>query len=129
MPEVRQRHLRYMKGEISPAGAALGADTIAAMREAVGPDVEILIDAHGNFNMLTAIRLARRLEPYDIGWFEEPVYHGTQRRVDVQALVDAQTGLAEAGEAVSRGFGSLGLLTGVLQLSPSGALFEAIIAN
>ncbi len=73
MPEMRQHHRRYMKGEISPAGASLGADTIAAMREAVGPDVEILIDAHGNFNVPTAIRLARRLEPYDIGWFEEPV--------------------------------------------------------
>ncbi|MDP7533341.1 MAG: mandelate racemase/muconate lactonizing enzyme family protein, partial [SAR202 cluster bacterium] len=47
--------------------------TIAAMREAVGPDVEILIDAHGNFNVPTAINLAHRLEPYDIGWFEEPV--------------------------------------------------------
>ena len=73
MPEMRQHHRRYMKGEISPRGAALGADTIAAMREAVGPDVEILIDAHGNFNVPTAIRLARRLEPYDLGWFEEPV--------------------------------------------------------
>ena len=73
MPEMRQHHRRYMKGEISPRGAALGVDTIAAMREAVGPDVEILIDAHGNFNVPTAIRLARRLEPYDIGWFEEPV--------------------------------------------------------
>ena len=73
MPEMRQHHRRYMKGEISPRGAALGVDTIAAMREAVGPDVEILIDAHGNFNVPTAIRLARRLEPYDLGWFEEPV--------------------------------------------------------
>ena len=73
MPEMRQHHRRYMKGEISPAGAALGADTIAAMRQAVGPDVEILIDAHGNFNVPTAIRMARKLESYDIGWFEEPV--------------------------------------------------------
>ena len=51
MPEMRQHHRRYMKGEISPTGAVLGADTIAAMREAVGPDVEILVDAHGNFNV------------------------------------------------------------------------------
>ena len=73
MPEMRQHHRRYLKGEISAAGAALGVETIAAMREAVGPEVEILIDAHGNFNVPTAIRLARALEPYDIGWFEEPV--------------------------------------------------------
>jgi galactonate dehydratase len=35
--------------------------------------VEVLIDAHGNFNVPTAINLARRLEPYHIGWFDEPV--------------------------------------------------------
>ena len=72
-PEMGKHHRRYMRGAISAAGAALGIDTIAAMREAVGPDVEILIDAHGNFNVPTAINLAHRLEPYDIGWFEEPV--------------------------------------------------------
>ena len=45
---------------------------VAAIREAVGPEVEILIDAHGHYNVPTAVRLARRLEPYRIGWFEEP---------------------------------------------------------
>ena len=73
MPEMRQHHRRYMRGGISAAGAANGADTIAAMRDAVGDDVEILIDCHGNFNVPTAIDMARRLEPYNIGWFEEPV--------------------------------------------------------
>jgi galactonate dehydratase len=72
-PEMRQHHRRYMQGSISPGGAALGIETIAAIREAVGPGVEVLVDAHGNFNVPTAINLARRLEPYDIGWFEEPV--------------------------------------------------------
>jgi galactonate dehydratase len=72
-PEMGAHHRRYMRGAISAQGAALGIDTIAAMREAVGPDVQILIDAHGNFNVPTAINLANRLEPYDIGWFEEPV--------------------------------------------------------
>lgn len=73
MPEMRQHHRRYTRGMISAAGAANGIETVAAIREAVGPEVEILIDAHGNFNVPTAIDLARRLEPYDIGWFEEPV--------------------------------------------------------
>ncbi len=48
-------------------------ETITAIRQAVGPDVEVLIDAHGNFSVPTAIDLARRLEPYHITWFEEPV--------------------------------------------------------
>ncbi len=73
MPEMRQHHRRYTRGAISAAGAANGVDNIAAIREAVGPDVDVLIDCHGNFNVPTAINLARRLEPYDIGWYEEPV--------------------------------------------------------
>ena len=73
MPEMRQHHRRYTRGTISAAGAANGVETIAAIREAVGPDIEVLIDCHGNFNVPTAIKLARKLEPYDIGWFEEPV--------------------------------------------------------
>src|SRR5206468_10631739 len=34
---------------------------------------ELLIDAHGMYNVPTAIRLATRLAAYDITWFEEPV--------------------------------------------------------
>ena len=72
-PEMSQHHRRYTSGAISAAGAAHGVETIAAIREAVGPEVDVMIDAHGNFNVPTAIDLARRLEPYDITWFEEPV--------------------------------------------------------
>ena len=73
MPEMRQHHRRYTSGTISAQGAANGERTIAAIRDAVGPEIEVLVDAHGNFNVPTAIRLARRLEPYDLTWFEEPV--------------------------------------------------------
>ena len=43
------------------------------IRKAVGSGVEIFIDAHGRFDVATAVRLANRLAPYRIGWFEEPV--------------------------------------------------------
>ena len=40
----------------------------------MGPQIEILIDAHGNYNVPTAVRLANRLyEESRIEWFEEPV--------------------------------------------------------
>lgn len=45
----------------------------AAVREAVGPDVKLLIDCHGRFTAANAVRLARALEPYDLFAFEEPV--------------------------------------------------------
>lgn len=71
--EMRPYHTGYLTGQISPAGEEEGVAIVAAMREAVGPQVAILIDAHGHYNVPTAVRLARRLEPYGIGWFEEPV--------------------------------------------------------
>ncbi|MDF9827551.1 galactonate dehydratase [Ereboglobus sp. PH5-10] len=46
---------------------------VQAVVEAVGPDVDILIEGHGRFNVPTAIRIAQRLEEFDITWFEEPV--------------------------------------------------------
>ncbi len=45
----------------------------AAVREAVGPDVKLLIDCHGRFTVATCIRLARALEPSDLYVFEDPV--------------------------------------------------------
>jgi galactonate dehydratase len=63
---------RYAAGY--PPEADLDAVAIVErIREAVGPGVEIFIDAHGRFELPTAVRLANRLEPYRIGWFEEPV--------------------------------------------------------
>jgi galactonate dehydratase len=44
-----------------------------AVREAVGPEVELLLEMHGRFNPATAIDIARRLEPIDPSWVEEPV--------------------------------------------------------
>jgi len=42
------------------------------IREAVGPEVDLLFGTHGQFSPAGAIRLAKRLEPYDPLWFEEP---------------------------------------------------------
>lgn len=46
---------------------------MAQMRDAVGPDVEILVEMHGRFTPATAIRVAAVLGPYDPEWLEEPV--------------------------------------------------------
>lgn len=71
--EMGRYHTAYMSGVISRGGERRGAEVIAAIRDAVGPEVEILIDAHGNYDVASAIRCANALEPYDITWFEEPV--------------------------------------------------------
>ena len=43
------------------------------LREAVGDRADLLFGTHGQFTPAGAIRLAKRLEPYDPLWFEEPV--------------------------------------------------------
>ncbi len=47
--------------------------TIRLIRQAVGSKCDILIGTHGQTTPAAAIRLARRLEPFDPLWFEEPV--------------------------------------------------------
>ena len=44
-----------------------------AVRDAVGPDVQMLIEMHGRFTPATAVRVAALLEPYNPEWIEEPV--------------------------------------------------------
>ncbi len=63
---------RYAAG-YPPEQTPLGVGIVAAVREAIGDSVEIFVDAHGRFDLPTAIRLANALVPYRIGWFEEPV--------------------------------------------------------
>lgn len=46
---------------------------VRLVREAVGDRADILVGTHGQFTTSGAIRLARRLEPHDPLWFEEPV--------------------------------------------------------
>ena len=46
---------------------------VIALREAIGPDVRLMIDANQAYNATSAIQIGRRLADYDITWFEEPV--------------------------------------------------------
>ena len=46
---------------------------VAAVREAVGDGVDLLIEGHGRFNIPTGIKIAKELEPFKPMFFEEPV--------------------------------------------------------
>jgi len=54
-------------------GVEEDAEVIAAVREAIGPDVGLMIDANHGYDAIEAIRLGNRVADLDIGWFEEPV--------------------------------------------------------
>ena len=49
------------------------AERVRIVREAVGPDVDVLVEVHRRLAPMHAVRLARAVEPYDPFWFEEPV--------------------------------------------------------
>lgn len=63
-------------------------ERLAAVRAAVGDEVEILIDANNGYYAKQAIRMAREFEPHRVGWFEEPV------------LADDIEGLAAVARAI-----------------------------
>lgn len=56
-------------------GFGLHADiaAIRAVREVIGPDMELMIDANHGYDAIEAIRLGQAAAEFDIGWFEEPV--------------------------------------------------------
>lgn len=58
---------------ISLPEAKLAQDRMAAVRKAVGPFVDILLEAHAKFNVMNAIQLGKRFEEYNPLFYEEPV--------------------------------------------------------
>ncbi len=68
-------HGLQRRDEPRPLDTLIAEDVqrIRAVREAVGPDVQIYIDANCSLDYFHALSLAQRIEEYDISFFEEPV--------------------------------------------------------
>ncbi len=52
---------------------AADAEHVRVVREAIGKDIKLMIDSNHAYSLREAAELARKVEAYDIGWFEEPV--------------------------------------------------------
>ncbi len=50
-------------------------DIVSAVRDAVGPAVDLMIEGHSRFSVSSALRIADRLAAFSPAWFEEPVHH------------------------------------------------------
>jgi galactonate dehydratase len=61
----------------------LSVDIIRAVRDAVGPTVDLLIEVHSRFNVATAIEFSEAIHQFRPAWFEEPVPH-----TNVNAMVE-----------------------------------------
>jgi galactonate dehydratase len=73
----------YLALKLDPFGAgryeltldeqARAVDLVAAVRDALGPERDIMLEMHGRFNPATAILMANKLEKFRLAWVEEPV--------------------------------------------------------
>ncbi len=61
----------------------LSVDIIRAVRDAVGPTVDLLIEVHSRFNVATAVEFAEAIHQFRPAWFEEPVPH-----TNIHAMVE-----------------------------------------
>ena len=59
------------RGTLSWETIQLGAERVAAIREAIGPAADIIVENHGNTDTATGIRFAEAIEPYRILYYEE----------------------------------------------------------
>jgi len=64
---------KAIKMKIGAAPLAADLERIDAAREAVGKDIQILVDANNAYNRLDAFKMGRELDKRDIYWFEEPL--------------------------------------------------------
>ena len=61
----------------------VSAARVRAAREALGPDVDLMVDAHGTYTVAGAKRFMQLVSDCNLAWFEEPV------------IADDKSGMAE----------------------------------
>lgn len=69
----KEQGFRAIKMKIGLGDPKLDFQRVKAVREAIGPEVQLAVDANHCFTVPQAIRLGRMLEPLDLVWFEEPI--------------------------------------------------------
>jgi L-alanine-DL-glutamate epimerase-like enolase superfamily enzyme len=78
--EVKERASRSIaegiggiKIKVGLPDGAMDLARVAAVREHIGPDVPLMVDANQQWDRTTALRMGRRLEQFDLDWIEEPL--------------------------------------------------------
>jgi D-galactarolactone cycloisomerase len=111
---LRDEGFRALKLRIDPRRAAEGVATVAAVRAAVGSDLELMVDLNqawrmagdtaGSIDVPAARRIAEQLRELDVFWLEEPL-----SRLDRRGLADLRrtTGMRIAGGEMARTFSEL----------------------
>lgn len=83
-----------MKTKVGGLSIAEDVARVRALREAIGPDIHLMVDANEAYNATTAIRIGQKLAELDLAWFEEPV---NAQDLDAYLEVKAALPMAIAG--------------------------------
>jgi len=73
--EVRRYIKQGFKAIKMKVGLGIKEDynNVKRMREVIGDDIELMIDSNHAYTLREAVTLAKKIEPFDISWFEEPL--------------------------------------------------------
>jgi L-alanine-DL-glutamate epimerase-like enolase superfamily enzyme len=75
-PRLVGMGFRQMKMQCgSEPSAAVSVERVRVMREAIGPDIDLMCDINQLWSVHHAIEVGRRLEPYRLYWLEDPTTH------------------------------------------------------
>ena len=83
-----------MKTKVGGLSIAEDVARVRALRDAIGPDINLMVDANEAYNATTAIRIGQKLADLDLVWFEEPV---NAQDLDAYLEVKAALPMAIAG--------------------------------
>jgi galactonate dehydratase len=83
-------------------------DQLTAVREAVGPKIDIAVDMHGRYDLNTALAVSKRVEPLNLLWLEEPI---PAENIEAYRLISQETSTPlAAGENIYLAYGFRKLL-------------------
>ena len=84
-----KRGFKAMKTRVGPTAPEKMVERVAAVREAIGPDIGLMVDANQQMSVKQAIRIGRMMEDLNLTWFEEPVIcHDHEGESQIAAALD-----------------------------------------
>jgi L-alanine-DL-glutamate epimerase-like enolase superfamily enzyme len=96
-PRLRDMGFRQMKMQCgSEPTIATSVERVRVMREAIGPDVDLMCDINQLWSVNHAIEVGRRIEPHHLFWLEDPTAHDDF--AGLARIADALTAPIAAGE-------------------------------
>jgi L-alanine-DL-glutamate epimerase-like enolase superfamily enzyme len=96
-PRLRDMGFRQMKMQCgSEPTVAASLERVRVVREAIGPDVDLMCDINQLWSVNHAIEVGRRLEPYHLYWLEDPIAHDDY--AGLARVADSLTTPIAAGE-------------------------------